>query len=69
MPHGKPDRHFLRINTLMQLESFLLDETLKTTMTKNADPLSRVAGNKGVCATNIDCKDRSGKNRTTNMLA
>ena len=41
MPHSsKPDRHFLfsRINTLTQLESFLIEEISgKTTMTKNVD--------------------------------
>jgi hypothetical protein len=70
MPHGKPDRHFLfsRINTLAELERFLLDEIAgKTNMTKNVDLIVVSLGIWEFMRPH-DCKDRSGKNRTTNLL-
>jgi hypothetical protein len=71
MPHGKqPDRHFLfsRINTLTELESFLLDEISgKTTMIKNVNLIVVSLGIWEFMRPH-DCKDRSGKNRTTNDL-
>jgi hypothetical protein len=79
MPHNRgkqqqqqqqSDRHFLfsRINTLTELETFLLDEVSgKTTMTKNVDLIVVSLGIWEFMRPH-DCKDRSGKNRTTNML-
>jgi hypothetical protein len=71
MPESSgPDHHFLftRLNTLYQLESFLLDEISgKSNMTKSVD-LFIVSLGVWEALRPKDCKDRSGKNRTTNAL-
>jgi hypothetical protein len=65
-----PGQHFLftRINTLFQLESFLLDEISgKSNMTKSVD-LFIVSLGVWEAVRPQDCEDRSGKNRTTYAL-
>jgi hypothetical protein len=70
MPEGRPGGQFLftRINTLTGLESFLLDEiSQKSNMTKSVD-LIIVSLGVWEQVRPQDCKDRSGKNRTTHAV-
>jgi hypothetical protein len=70
MPEGRPGGKFLftRRNTLYQLESFLLNEISGAgNMTKNVDLIIVTVGVWEQVRPK-DCKDKSGKNRTTNAL-
>jgi hypothetical protein len=70
MPNGKPDRHFLfsRLNTLTELERFLLDELSGgSNMTKSVDLIVVSLGIWEFMRPH-DCIDRSGKNRTTDDM-